>query len=123
MKKRLLAMLVSIAMASSALGAEDVTQTMFYIKVPLGGGSASERASSVGFMLKPASRPAVDFSFTPRAAYRRNATEAQDPFEAADFNWWLIGGLTAAALILIASSHKSRQDEPPNCQLSGNCPP
>jgi hypothetical protein len=125
MKKRMLALLISIAMTSSALGAEDVTQTMFYVKVPLGGTSASERATSVGFMLKPAARPAVDFSFTPRTAYRRNATEAQDPFEAADFNWWLIGGLTAAALLLIATSRKSKQDEPLACQVSGNnpCPP
>ena len=128
MKKRLLmkrlpALLVSIAMTSSALAAEDVTQTMFYVKVPLGGGTASERASSVGFMLKPAARPALDFSFGPGATYRRNA--AEDPFEASDFNWWLIGGLTAAALLLIATNRKSRQDEPPNCQISGNppCPP
>ena len=119
MKKRLLAMLVSIAMASSAFGADGETHAMFYIKVPLGAGAASERASSLGFMLKPAARPAVDFSFSPRASYRRNA--AEDPFEAADFNWWLIGGLTAAALLLIASSRKSRNDEPPNCQLAGNC--
>jgi len=123
MKKRLLALLVSVAMTTSALGAEDVTRAMFYVKVPLGGGTASERASSFGFMLKPAARPALDFSFTPRAAYRRNAAEAQDPFEAADFNWWLIGGLTAAALLLIATSRKSRQDEPPPCQISGNCAP
>jgi hypothetical protein len=121
MKKRLLAMLVSVAMTTSALGAEDVTRAMFYVKVPLGGGPASERASSFGFMLKPAARPALDFSFTPRAAYRRNA--AEDPFEASDFNWWLIGGLTAAALLLIATSRKSRQDEPPPCQISGNCAP
>ena len=121
MKKRLLAMLVSAAMSASALGADGETRAMFYVKVPLGTGSSSERASSIGFMLKPAARPALDFSFKPRAAYRRNA--AEDPFEASDFNWWLIGGLTAAALILIASSHKSRTDEPPNCQLAGNCPP
>ena len=121
MKKRLLAMLLSIAMVSSAFGADGETHAMFYVKVPLDGGAASERASSIGFMLKPAARPALDFSFTPRAAYRRNA--AEDPFDAADFNWWLIGGLTAAALIFIASSRKSRTDEPPNCQLAGNCPP
>jgi hypothetical protein len=121
MKKRLLAMLVSVAMASSALGADGETHAMFYVKVPLDGAAASERASSFGFMLKPAARPALDFSFSPRAAYRRKA--AEDPFDAADFNWWLIGGLTAAALILIASSRKSRNDEPPNCQMSGNCAP
>jgi hypothetical protein len=123
MKKRTLLALVACSLiAPSGLAADyGEPQGLFYVKFPFGSGSASERAPYIGLTLNSRSA-SLDFSLGAKR-YRRNVLgdSTMDPLEASELNWWLIGGL-AAAVVLVASARKSDKDEQHPC-LAINPPP
>lgn len=122
MKTELLAILASALVIPSALAADDsAPQGLFYVKFPFGASSAYERAPYAGFMLNTRS---VSFDFSLRGkGSRRNVIgdSTMDPLEANELNWWLIGGL-AAAVVLVASQSKANREEDRVC-LATNPPP
>jgi hypothetical protein len=121
MKKRnVLAILLSAALVPSPVAADPgQPRATLYVELPIGASSAYERAPRVGFMVGNKSIPLLNFALS-RDAYRRKAT--MDPFEAADLNWWLIGGI-AAAVVLVASQHKSSRQEDQKACLNAMPPP
>jgi hypothetical protein len=122
-KQKLLAILLSLAVMSSGM-ASDLTPPggMLYFSVPLDAGSTAG-AAHVGFTLGGMPVPMVEFAPS-RSAQRVRILgfASMDPFEASDFNWWVIGGL-AAAVVLIASRKSNRQDEQKACLATTPPPP
>ena len=116
--QKLLALLLSLAVIPSGIAADlGQPRAVLYLELPIGAGSAYQRAPHVGFMVGNKSMPAFDF------ALRRNAIgDSMDPFEASDLNWWLIGGI-AAAVVLVASQHKAARQEDQKACLNTMPPP
>jgi hypothetical protein len=111
-KQHLLAVLLSVAVIPSAIGADlGEPRATFYVELPIDASSAHERAPHVGFMFGTKSIPVFGFALS-RNAYRRKAVgDSIDPFEASDFNWWLIGGITAAVVLVASQSKKARRED------------
>ena len=139
MKQTFVALLVWTSLCAPCLaevGSEP--HGVFLLQVPLGAGSADQRALSLGFFVRTNSEkvrqiPIVTVGANANRSLRlfgleiyRLKANAESPAEGdapAQPNWWIVGGIVAASAVLIANQGKSPKtsDDVPVCAIPEGC--